>query len=83
MNYPQPHPSAGDSSSPPLGGESNCDYVANLLRKARVTASVRLDTPNFDKILLTWDFIVDGLTVNLPAIWVLFKPSTIKTSTSK
>src|SRR5690349_10255004 len=38
------------------------------VRRASVTASVRLPTPSLDKILLTCDLIVDRLTINLPAI---------------
>ena len=53
------------------------------LRSARVAASVRLATPNLDRMLLAWDLVVDGLTVSLPAICVLFHPSTIKGGTSR
>ena len=52
-------------------------------RSASVTASVRLATPSFDRMLLTCDLIVDGLTVSLPAICVLFSPSIIKDKTSR
>ncbi len=48
-----------------------------------MTASVRLATPNLDRMLLTWDLTVEGLTVSLPAICVLFKPSTIRVRTSR
>ena len=54
-------------SIPPLGGEEK-DQEMIRLRKARVTASVRLATPNFERMLLTWDLTVDGLTVSFPAI---------------
>ena len=53
------------------------------LRNARVTASVRLATPSLDRMLLTWDFTVDGLTISLPAICVLFSPSTIRANTTR
>src|SRR6476469_8326121 len=79
---PQPHPSVGEFLPPPVGG-----YVERQgmrwLRSARETASVRLATPNLDRILLTWDLIVDELTVSLPAICVLFRPSTIRARTSR
>ena len=39
-------------------------YEMICRRSASVTASVRLATPNFDRILLTWDLIVDELTVS-------------------
>ncbi len=53
------------------------------LRSASVTASVRLVTPSLERILLTWDLMVDGLTISLPAICTLFKPSTIKANTAR
>ena len=53
------------------------------LRGARVAASVRLATPNLDRMLLAWDLVVDGLTVSLPAIYVLFNPSIIRGGTSR
>src|SRR5690242_14292309 len=80
-NPPQSHPSAGEYSPPPVGG-----YLMRQetiwLRSARDTASVRLATPNLDRILLTWDLTVEELTVSRPAICVLFNPSTIKARTS-
>src|SRR5689334_12829375 len=54
-----------------------------LLRSASVTASVRLATPNLERMLLTCDLMVDGLTVNLAAICVLFSPSIIRPRTSR
>ena len=53
------------------------------LRSAKATASVRLATPSLDRILLTCDLIVDGLTPSLPAICVLFSPSVIRLRTSR
>src|SRR3990172_4082789 len=50
---------------------------------ASATASVRLATPILERIWLTWVLMVDGLTTSLPAIWVLFNPSTIKASTAR
>src|SRR5450759_4605956 len=79
---PQMHPAFGEFVSRLLRGDSKGQGTIRL-RSASVTASVRLATLNFDRMLLTWDLIVDGLTVSLPAIWVLFNPSTIKARTSR
>ena len=54
-------------SIPALGGDEKAQEMIRL-RKARVTASVRLATPNLERMLLTWDLMVDGLTVSFPAI---------------
>src|SRR6266540_1855912 len=80
-NTPRLHPSVGGCLSPPVGGDL-VSYLIMWLRNASVTASVRLATPNLERILLTWDLIVDELTVSLPAIWVLFNPSTMRVRTS-
>src|SRR5574341_1953205 len=81
-NTPRLHQPVGEYLSPPLGGDSEGQGTMRL-RSARVTASVRLATPNLDRMLLTWDLIVDELTVSLPAICVLFSPSTIRARTSR
>ncbi len=39
-----------------------------------MTASVWLAMPNLERMLLTCDLMVEGLTVSFPAIWVLFSP---------
>lgn len=52
----------GGSAKP--GGKVKADQETRLCLKARVTASVREATPNLERILLTWDLIVDGLTPN-------------------
>ena len=67
MNIPQLHPATGECCSPPLGGEEK-DQEMIRLRRASVTAFVRLVTPSLDYMLLTWDLMVDGLTVSLQAI---------------
>src|SRR5450756_719047 len=82
IQTPQTHPASGEFGSRPLRGDSKGQGMIRL-RNANVTASVRLATSNFDRMLLTWDLIVDGLTVSLPAICVLFNPSTIKARTSR
>jgi hypothetical protein len=53
------------------------------LRSAKVAASVRLATPNLDRMLLTWGLAVEGLTVSLAAICILFRPSIIRIRTSR
>lgn len=44
------------------------------LRNARVMASERLATPNLDRMLLTWDLTLEGLTVSLPSYLCIVQP---------
>ncbi len=84
-NKPSPATSIGRGTfvSATWGRYGGGSQVTRRLRSASVTASVRLATPNLDRMLLTCDLTVDGLTVRLPAICVLFSPSIIGVRTSR
>lgn len=66
------------------GSRSDGRYqVTSLLRRARATASARLETPSLEKMLLAWERTVVTLMNSRSAIWGLFNPSTISASTSR
>ena len=53
-------------------------HPIKLRFRARATASVRLFPPSLERMLLTWNLTVVGLTTNYPAISLLLDPFTGK-----